>query len=58
MCRERRAPRGHVLVVMLAYMIVRALREDWATLEVTVEEGSRHVSMLCSIEMTVKNHPA
>ena len=56
--QREKSTRGHVLVVMLAYMIVRALREDWAPLEVTVEEGLRHVSMLCSIEMTVKNHPA
>ena len=55
--QREKSTRGHVLVVMLAYMIVRALREAWAPLDVTVEEGLRHLSTLCSIEMTVKNHP-
>jgi hypothetical protein len=56
--QREKSTRGHVLVVMLAYMIVRALREAWAPLDVTVEEGLRHLSTLCSIEMTVKNHPS
>jgi transposase len=30
---------GHVFVVMLAYKLVRYLREVWKSLEVTVEEG-------------------
>jgi len=55
--QKEKSTRGHVLVVMLAYMIVRALREAWAPLDVTVEEGLRHLSTLCSVQMTVKNHP-
>ena len=55
--QREKSTRGHVLVVMLAYMIVRALREAWAPIEVTVEEGLRHLSTLCSMQMTVKNHP-
>ena len=56
--QSEKSTRGHVLVVMLAYMIVRALREAWAPLNLTVEEGLRHLSTLCSITMTVKNHPS
>jgi transposase len=38
--------RGHVLVVMLAYMIVQELNRLWQELEVTVEEGLKHLSTL------------
>ena len=56
--QSEKSTRGHVLVVILAYVIVRALREAWAPLNLTVEEGLRHLSTLCSITMTVKNHPS
>jgi transposase len=38
--------RGHVLVVMLAYMIVQELKRLWKEMEVTVEEGLKHLSTL------------
>ena len=47
--------RGHVLVVMLAYMIVRILRGAWQEFDLTVEEGLNQLSTLCSMEMKVKN---
>jgi hypothetical protein len=56
--RREKSTRGHVLVVMLAYLLVRALRKAWAPLDVTVEEGLSHLSTLCSMRMTVKNHPS
>jgi transposase len=31
--------RGHVLVVMLAYLIVRALKKAWKDFDLTEEEG-------------------
>ena len=46
--------RGHVLVVMLAYRVIRALRRAWAKLDVTVEEGLEQLKTLCSLEMRVK----
>ena len=55
--RTEKSTRGHVLVVMLAYLIVRELRDAWASLDVTVEEGLHHLSTLCAITMTVKGHP-
>jgi hypothetical protein len=54
--RSEKSTRGHVLVVMLAYMIVRKLREAWAPLDMTVQEGLKQLSTLCSMEIKVKDH--
>jgi len=45
--------RGHVLVVMLAYMIRRELSHAWTALDITVEEGLHQLQTLCSIEVKV-----
>jgi transposase len=45
--------RGHVLIVMLAYMIIRELDRAWKDLYLTVEEGLRSLSTLTLIEWTV-----
>jgi hypothetical protein len=45
--------RGHVLVVMLAYLIRRELSRAWIALDTTVEEGLTHLQTLCATEMTV-----
>jgi hypothetical protein len=47
--------RGHVLVVMLAYLIVRELKRAWADLDLTVEEGLEHLKGLCAVEMKLKD---
>jgi transposase len=52
--RTEKSTRGHVLVVMLAYMIIRKLRHAWAELDITVEEGIKQLSTLCSMEMKIK----
>jgi transposase len=49
---------GHVLVVMLAYMIIRHLDQRWAPLYLTVEEGLRSLSTLTLQMVTVKNQPS
>jgi len=54
--RSEKSTRGHVLVVMLAYMIIRKLREAWAALDTTVQEGLKQLSTLCSMEIRVKGH--
>jgi hypothetical protein len=46
--------RGHVLVVMLAYLIRRELSRAWAVLDVTVEEGLHQLQTLVSTEMKVE----
>jgi transposase len=45
--------RGHVLVVMLAYLIRRELSQAWRDLDVTVEEGLHQLQTLCSTEIKV-----
>lgn len=49
--RKEENTRGHVLVVMLAYLVARALRRAWADLDVTVEEGLEQLKTLCSMEI-------
>ncbi|MCP3965606.1 MAG: IS1634 family transposase, partial [Lentisphaerae bacterium] len=49
--------RGHALVVMLAYLIVRELAERWKDIETTVGEGVRELTMLCTTEIHVKGKP-
>lgn len=46
--------RGHVLVVMLSYMIVRELRRAWKDFDVTVEEGLAELDKLCAISITTE----
>ena len=48
---------GHVLVVMLAYMIIKYLDQKWSSFYLTVEEGSRSLSTLTLQEVTMKGHP-
>ena len=38
--------RGHVFVVMLSYMIMQELNKLWKGIEITVEEGLRHLTTL------------
>ena len=45
--------RGHVLVVMLAYLIRRELGQAWTSLDVTVEEGLNQLQTLCSTEINL-----
>jgi DDE family transposase len=52
--RTEESTRGHVLVVMLAYLIVRYLRRAWAALELTVEEGIAQLATLCSLQVGIK----
>jgi transposase len=52
--RSEASTRGHVLVVMLAYLIVRQLQHAWSQMDVTVEEGLKLLSTLCTMEIVVK----
>jgi hypothetical protein len=45
--------RGHVLVVMLAYLIRRDLSQAWTSLDLTVEEGLNQLQTLCSTEINI-----
>ncbi len=50
--RSENSTRGHVFVVMLAYLIRRELERAWAGFDLTVEEGLDALKTLCA--MTVK----
>ncbi|MCP5007834.1 MAG: hypothetical protein GY941_28440 [Planctomycetes bacterium] len=52
--RSESSTRGHVLVVMLSYMIILHLRQAWEKLDMTVPEGIAQLSTLCSLEMEVE----
>lgn len=49
--RKETRTRGHVFVVMLAYMIVRELNRLWNSIDLTVEEGINELSTLCLMKM-------
>lgn len=53
--RRESSTYGHVLVVMLSYMIIRYLDQKWSPLYLTVEEGLRSLSTLTLQEVTVKD---
>jgi hypothetical protein len=52
--RRGTSTRAHVLVVMLAYLVVRELERAWAPLNVTVEEGLDHLKGLSAVEVGQK----
>ena len=52
--RTAQHTRGHVLVVMLAYLIRRDLSPAWTTLDVTIEEGLNQLQTLCTTEISVE----
>jgi hypothetical protein len=49
-----RNTRGHALVVMLAYLIARYLRQAWADLDLTVHEGLDQLTTLSATQILVK----
>ena len=52
--RRATRTRGHLLVVMLAYLLVQELAKCWRDLELTVEEGLEELKSLCTTRVTVK----
>src|ERR1700733_2717477 len=50
--RNEENTRAHVLIVMLAYMIIRELDNAWKNLYLTVEEGLRSLSTLTMLEVS------
>lgn len=52
---SEKSTRGHALVVMLAYLIIRKLQQAWTDFDLTVEEGLKQLSMLCSMELVIKD---
>lgn len=56
--RKEESTRGHVFVVMLAYLIIRRLRDAWAGFDLTVEGGLEQLATICSMEVKVKGQKA
>jgi Transposase DDE domain len=56
--RSEESTRGHVLVVMLSYMIIRELDKAWSDLYLTVEEGLRSLSTLTVLEVSLGEEKA
>jgi hypothetical protein len=53
--KTEKSTRGHAVVVMLAYLITHYLKQAWAGLDITVNEGLAGLSMLCSMEVVIKD---
>ena len=49
--RKENSTRGHVFVVMLAYLLRRELERAWEKIDVTMEEGLDALATLSSIDM-------
>jgi hypothetical protein len=56
--RKKVSTYAHVLVVMLAYKIIRHLDREWASLYLTVEEGLRSLSTLTWQDVSIKDGSA
>jgi len=50
--------RGHVFVVMLAYVLVRELRRAWSPLDLRVSEGLDILNGLCAVKLSIKGKGA
>jgi transposase len=51
--RKEKRTRGHVFIVMLAYLIIHELKKLWAELDITVEEGISELSTISSMEIKI-----
>jgi len=51
--RKEKRTRGHVFIVMLAYLIIHELKKLWAELDITVEEGIAELSTISSMEIKI-----
>jgi transposase len=51
--RTEASTRGHVFVVMLAYLLERELDQCWRSLETTVAEGIDELGSLRGVELTI-----
>ncbi len=53
--RKANRTRAHVFIIMLAHMIEHQLRQDWRSIDVTVEEGIAELSSICSLKIKVSS---
>ena len=55
--RKEASTRGHVFVVMLAYLIVSELRRAWAAFDLTVEEGLLLLQSISAVDLRLNGGP-
>lgn len=51
--RKTKRTRGHVLIVMLAYLMVQELQKLWSEVDLTVEEGILELSAITTMEVEI-----
>lgn len=51
--RKEKRTKGHVFIVMLAYLIVQHLQQLWADLDITVEESLAELSTITTMEIHI-----
>ena len=56
--RSEENTRGHVLVVMLAYILVRQLKQAWRDLDLTVKEGLAELDRISAMELSINGTDA
>ena len=54
--RNEKSTRGHVLIVMLAYMIISQLQAAWVNFDLTPEEGLKQLAFLICTKIKVKEN--
>jgi len=55
--RKESRTRGHLFVVMLAYLLVQELAKCWNLIDATVADGIHELTTLCTTQITVKGAP-
>jgi len=55
--RKESRTRGHLFVVMLAYLLVQELAKCWTQIDATVAEGIHALTTLCATQVTTKDAP-
>ena len=51
--RDGNRTRGHVFMVMLAYMVAKHLRDKWDNIGVTVDEGIDELASICAVKVDI-----
>ena len=51
--RKEKRTRGHIFVVMLAYILIYELQKSWAHIDLTVQEGITELTTIDSLEIKI-----
>ena len=51
--RKESRTRGHVFIVMLAYLLIQKMKKCWNHIDKTVEEGIKELTQLCADEVLI-----